>query len=162
LVFALMAIFGPLVGHEDPSAVLGVPHAPPSAAHPFGTTGQGQDVLVETILGARVSLTVGVVVGAGVMAIGAIVGLVAGYFGGLVDDALSLVTNVFLILPGLPLCVVVAAYLPAGPAAIAAVLVLTGWSWNARVLRAQMLSLRQKDFVAAAIVAGEGHLRVIF
>src|SRR6185295_12019504 len=100
--------------------------------------------------------------GLSVIAIGALVGMTAAYFGGWVDDALSLFTNVFLILPGLPLAVVIAAYLPRGPATVGAVLVITGWAWNARVLRAQTLSLRQKDFVSAAIVSGEGAPRIIF
>jgi len=161
-VFVLLAVFGPLIVHQDPDAFLGVPHQPPSWQHLFGTTGQGQDVLVETILGARVSLAVGLVTGVAVMAIGALVGMTAGYFGGWIDASLSLVTNVFLIMPGLPLAVVLAAYLPAGPATITFVLVLTGWAWNARVLRAQVLTLREKDFVAAAIVSGEGSARIIF
>src|SRR5690606_27984882 len=83
------------------------------------------------------------------------------YFGGRIDNLLSLLTNVFLIMPGLPLAVVIAVYLPAGPVTIAAVLIITGWAWNARLLRAQALSLRQRDFVMAAIVGGESHLRVI-
>jgi peptide/nickel transport system permease protein len=162
VAFVLLAVLGPVVFHEDPNAFVGEPNQPPSAAHLFGTTGQGQDVLAQTILGARVSLAVGFVTGAAVMAIGALIGMTAGYFGGWVDDVLSLVTNVFLIIPGLPLAVVIAAYLPAGPITITFVLVLTGWAWNARLLRAQMLSLRDKDFVAAAIVSGEGSFRVIF
>lgn len=161
-MYVLMALVGPLVFHQDPDAFLGMPHQPPSWEHLFGTTGQGQDVLVETILGARVSLSVGLVTGIAVMVIGAVVGMTAGYFGGWIDGGLSLVTNVFLIMPGLPLAVVLAAYLPAGPATITLVLVLTGWAWNARVLRAQVLSLREKDFVAAAIVSGEGSARIIF
>jgi peptide/nickel transport system permease protein len=160
--YLLMALLGPLLVHQDPDAFLGMPHQPPSWAHLFGTTGQGQDVLVETILGARVSLAVGLVTGVAVMVIGAAIGMTAGYFGGWVDSTLSLVTNVFLIMPGLPLAVILAAYLPAGPATITLVLVLTGWAWNARVLRAQVLSLREKDFVAAAIVSGEGSARIIF
>jgi peptide/nickel transport system permease protein len=161
LGFIVIAIIGPsVVG--DASAFVGAPHEAPSGAHLFGTTGQGQDVLAQTISGARMSLMVGVSVGLVVMSIGALVGISAGYFGGWVDDVLSLVTNVFLIMPGLPLAVVIAAYLPAGPVTIATVLIITGWAWNARVLRAQTLSLREKDFVLAAIVSGESSLRIMF
>jgi peptide/nickel transport system permease protein len=162
LFFVALALVGPLLVSADPSAFIGLPHQPPSAEHLFGTTGQGQDVLAQTIVGARTSLTVGFVTGFAVMAIGALVGMTAGFFGGLADDALSLLTNVFLIIPGLPMAVVIAAYLPAGPVTIALVLIVTGWAWNARVLRSQMLSLREKDFVLAAIVSGEGSLRIIF
>jgi peptide/nickel transport system permease protein len=159
-VFALMAVVGPwLVG--DPSEFVAVPLAPPSAAHWFGTTGQGQDVFAQTVAGARGTLAVGFLVGVAVLALGALVGTVAGYFGGGVDEALSLLVNLFLLIPGLPLAVVIAAYLPAGPGTIVLVLLLTGWAWTARVIRSAALSLRQSDFVSAAVVTGETHLRVI-
>jgi len=161
LFFVVLAVLGPLFVHE-PTLATGAPHEAPSAEHFFGTTGQGQDVLAQTICGARTSLFVGVMTGTLVMIIGALVGMTAGFFGGFIDEVLSLCTNVFLILPGLPLAVVIAAYLPAGPATITLVLVVTGWAWNARVLRSQVLSLRQKDFVAAAMVSGEGSFKILF
>ncbi|MFO0746586.1 MAG: ABC transporter permease [Myxococcota bacterium] len=160
LVFALLAIVGPIL-FDDPTAFVGVPHSPPSGEHLFGTTGQGQDVLAQTFAGARTTLLVGFCVGLLSVAIGALVGIAAGYFGGWVDDVISLAINVFLVIPGLPLAIVLAAYLPSGPVTLGFVLVVTGWSWNARVVRSQALTLRQKDFVAAAIVAGEGHFRII-
>ena len=95
------------------------------------------------------------------MLIGALVGVTAGFHGGRVDGLLSLLFNVFLVIPGLPLAIVIAAYLPSGPLTLSLVLVVTGWAWNARVLRAQTLSVRQRDFVAAAIVTGESDLRII-
>jgi len=158
--FLVVAVAGPwLVG--DPDALVGVPHLPPSAAHWLGTTGQGQDVLAQTVVGTRVSLAIGFAVGLAVVLVGALVGVAAGYAGGRVDAALSLLFNVFLVLPGLPLAIVLAAYLPAGPSTVALVLTVTGWAWNARVVRAQTLALRQRDFVSAAIVAGESPLRVV-
>lgn len=159
--FALIALVGPLLA-GDPTSFRGAPHQPPSTDFWFGTTGQGQDVFAQTIVGARTTLAVGFSVGFIVMAIGAMIGIAAGYLGGWIDDVLSLVINVFLMMPGLPLAVVVAAYLPAGPVTLATVLVITGWAWNARVLRAQTLSLRQKDFVAAAVVSGESTWRIMF
>jgi len=158
--FVLLALVGPVfVG--DPDALVGIPHQPPSAAHWLGTTGQGQDVLAQTVVGTRVSLAIGFGVGLAVVLLGAVVGVVSGYAGGRVDAGLSLLVNVFLVLPGLPLAIVVAAYLPSGPATVALVLVLTGWAWNARVVRAQALALRQRDFVAAAVVSGEGAWRIV-
>ncbi len=158
--FAILAILGPsLVG--DPEAPVGVPHRLPSAAHWLGTTGQGQDVLAQTVVGARVSLAVGFGVGLSVVLIGALVGVAAGYLGGWVDALLSLLLNVFLVIPGLPLAIVLAAYLPAGPLTVALVLTLTGWAWNARVLRAQALALRRRDFVAAAQASGESGLFIV-
>jgi peptide/nickel transport system permease protein len=159
-LFALVGIVGPwLMG--DPTALVGIPLQPPSWAHLFGTNGQGQDVLTQLVAGTRVSLAIGFGVGLSVVLVGALVGVTAGYFGGKVDGGLSILSNVFLVLPGLPLAIVIAAYLPSGPATIAFVLIVTGWAWNARVLRAQTLSVRQRDFVAAAIVTGESDLRII-
>lgn len=161
LVFALLALFGPLVVH-NPNDFVGPPHQPPSGEFLLGTTGQGQDVLAQTIAGARTSLAVGALAGLAVMVIAALVGMTAGFLGGWVDNVLSLLTNVFLIMPGLPLAVVIAAYLRPGPVTIGVVLVITGWAWNARILRSQVLALRERDFVAAAIVSGEGHARIMF
>jgi peptide/nickel transport system permease protein len=161
LGFVVLAVLGPAFV-VDPAEFLAAPLMPPSLAHPFGTTRQGQDVLAQTVVGARMSLLIGFSVGVAVTALGATIGIAAGYFGGLIDDALSLLTNVFLIMPGLPLAVVLAAYLEAGPTSIAFVLVLTGWAWNARVIRAQTLALRKKDFAAAAVVGGEHPLRIMF
>jgi peptide/nickel transport system permease protein len=158
--FALVAAFGPLfVG--DPTAQVAVPLSPPSWDHWLGTTGQGQDVLAQTICGARTTLLIGLVVGLAQVAIGALLGTTAAYFGRWIDDAISLVVNVFLVMPGLPLMVIIAAYMPAGATTIALVLVVTGWAWSARVIRAQALSLRDKDFVLAARMSGEGSLRII-
>jgi peptide/nickel transport system permease protein len=160
LLFALLAVAGPLlVG--DPTALLAVPLQPPSAAHWLGTTGQGQDVLAQTVVGTRVSLAIGFGVGILVVLVGSMVGVVAGYFGGRVDGMLSLLFNVFLVIPALPLAIVLAAYLPSGPLTVATVLVFTGWAWNARVVRGQTLSLRRRDFVLASVVSGESSLRII-
>jgi peptide/nickel transport system permease protein len=159
-VFALVAVFGPwLVG--DPHALVGIPLQPPSAQHWLGTTGQGQDVLAQLVVGTRISLAIGFLVGIAVVLVGALVGVTAGYFGGRVDGLLSLLFNVFLVIPGLPLAIVIAAYLPSGPLTLALVLIVTGWAWNARVLRAQSLSQRKRDYVAAAVVAGESDFRII-
>jgi peptide/nickel transport system permease protein len=160
VAFALVALVGPfLVG--DPTALVAVPLQPPSSAHWLGTTGQGQDVLAQTVVGTRVSLVIGFAVGMVVVLVGSLVGVTAGYFGGRVDALLSLLFNVFLVIPGLPLAIVMAAYLPSGPLTVAAVLIFTGWAWNARVVRGQTLALRRRDFVAASLVSGESSLRII-
>jgi peptide/nickel transport system permease protein len=155
-----VAIVGPLlVG--DPGAPVAAPLEPPSWAHLLGTTGQGQDVFAQTICGARTTLGVGLVAGLGAVGLGAVIGAMAGYAGGWVDDVLSLVVHVVLVLPGLPLAVLLAAWLPPGPTSLAAVLVLTGWAWNARVVRAEVLQLRRRDWVDAARLAGESPLRIV-
>jgi peptide/nickel transport system permease protein len=160
VIFVLIGVFAPMA-FEDPNALVGIPLQPPSSAHWLGTTGQGQDVLAQLVVGTRVSLAIGFAVGLLVVLVGALVGITAGYFGGRVDAVLSLVFNVFLVIPGLPLAIVIAAYLPTGPFTLGTVLVITGWAWNARVLRAQTLAQRKRDFVAAAVVAGESNFRIV-
>lgn len=159
--FVLVGVFGPLFV-DDAGAYVAIPYLEPSLAHPFGTTGQGQDVLAQTLVGTRASLFNGLLVGLAVVLVGAAVGVTAGYFGGRVDDALSLAVNVLLVVPSLPLAIVIAAYLPPGPFTVGLVLIATGWAWNARVLRVQTLSLRERDYVLAARVGGEPHWRIIF
>jgi peptide/nickel transport system permease protein len=160
VAFALMAFLGPYF-FPDPMAFVGIPVEPPSWDHWFGTTGQGQDVFAQTVAGARTSLTIGFTVGIAVVLIGALVGTAAGYLGGWLDEVLVLVINIFLVMPGLPLIVVIAAHLPPTSYTIAIVLVITGWAWSARVFRAQALSLRERDFVAAARISGESGLRIV-
>ncbi len=160
VLFVLISIVGPWIV-SDPGALVGVPLQPPSGEHWLGTTGQGQDVLAQLVVGTRVSLLIGFSVGLIVVLIGALIGVTAGFLGGRVDGLLSLFFNVFLVIPGLPLAIVIAAYLPAGTLTLALVLIVTGWAWNARVIRAQTLAQRKRDYVAAAIVAGESNFGVV-
>jgi len=163
LLFVGIGIFGPLIYTTDPSALTTAILQPPSAAHLLGTTQTGQDVLAQLIDGTRTSLVVGFSAAALATALALIVGLSAGYLGGVGDELLSALANIFLVLPALPLVIVLAGYLPSkGSLTIAVVISITGWAWGARVLRAQTLSFRRRDFVEAARVAGEGPLRIIF
>lgn len=160
VTFALVGLVGPLF-LGDPTAGVAAPWQAPSWAHLLGTTGQGQDVLAQTVVGTRASLFNGLWVGAAVVLLGAVVGVTAGGLGGRIDAGLSLVMNVLLVVPALPLAIIIAAWLPPGPFTVGAVLTLTGWAWNARVVRAQTLSLRERDFVLAARVAGEARWRIV-
>jgi peptide/nickel transport system permease protein len=161
--FVLLAIFGPLIFPQDPNAFSPDRLQPPSAAHWLGTTQAGQDVLTQTVVGTRVSLLMGFSIGIMTMIISTIIGLVSGYFGGWIDEVLSLFTNVFLVLPTLPLAILLAAFaVYRGPLTIVIVLTVTGWSWGARVLRAQTLSMRNRDYIEAALTSGESSQRVIF
>lgn len=163
LVFVLVAIFGPILDPVSPSAFGPDVLSPPSAAHWLGTTISGQDCLAQLIDGTSTSLAVGFVSGLIATALSVIVGLVGGYLSGLPDEFLSLLSNVFLVVPTLPLVVVLAGYLPnKGWISIALVISLTSWAWGARVLRVQAMSLRRRDFVAAARATGESTMRIIF
>src|SRR5215469_6878404 len=161
--FVLLALFSPLLVHSDANAFGSDISAAPSAAHPLGTTSYGQDVLAQVIVGARVSVALGFITGLVATIISVIVGLVSGYIGGWGDESLSVLTNVFLVLPTLPLAIILAAFLPyKGPLTIGFVLIVTGWSWGARVLLAQTLSMRNREFVTAAKATGEPAWRIIF
>ncbi len=161
--FVLVAIFGPLFVHQDPQAFSSDVLSPPSAAHWLGTTQTGQDVFAQVIDGTRMTLLVGFAVGALATFLSVVIGLTAGYFGGVVDEVISLVINIFLVIPALPLTIVLAGYIPVrGPLPVAIVISLTGWAWGARVLRAQTMSLRKREFVEAARASGENTFRIIF
>lgn len=162
-VFVAAAVLGPVFDHTDPSALSAAQLQPPSAAHWLGTTQTGQDVFAELLAGGRVSLLVGFLSGALATVASLVVGLTAGYVGGVVDELLSVLSNVFLVIPALPLLIVLAGYLPdKGSLSIAIVIAVTGWAWGARVLRAQTLSIRNRDYIEAARETGESTLRIIF
>jgi peptide/nickel transport system permease protein len=161
--FVLVAIFGPIFLTKDPNTFSPDILSPPSATHWLGTTQTGQDVFLQVVVGTRVSLLLGFITGLVATIISVVVGLAGGYLGGVIDDVLSMVTNIFLVLPGLPLAIVLAAFLPyKGPLTIGFVTVITGWSWGARVLRSQTLSMRSREFVEASKASGESSTRIIF
>jgi peptide/nickel transport system permease protein len=160
--FILVGIFGPLFMRYDPEATSNLFIAHPSAQHWLGTTVVGQDIFSQMINGTRTSVFWGLGTGLLVTLLSMLVGLVGGYFGGWIDDALTLLTNVSLVLPALPLAIVLAAYLPRGPFTISLVIIFTNWAWQARVLRAQTLSMRSREFVTAARSSGEHTWRIIF
>lgn len=159
--FVLVGVVGPYFV-ADPSATSGDTLASPSLQHLLGTTDTGQDVFAQLVVGTRVSLIVGLVAGAIATVLAVAVGLSSAFLGGLWDEMLSVLTNVFLVLPALPLVIVLAGYLHgAGTLAVAIVISVTGWAWSARILRAQTLSLRNRDFVQAARASGESTRRII-
>ena len=163
LFFVAVALLAPLIAPYSPKDTSFIPFDPGSAAHPLGTTALGEDVLSQLIWGTRLSLLVGLVAGAVATFVSVVIGLVSGYAGGIVDEVLSTFTNIFLVIPGLPLLILIAAYVNVeGVLPIIFVIAVTGWAWGARVLRAQTLSLRNRDFVEAARVVGEGGGRIVF
>jgi peptide/nickel transport system permease protein len=134
----------------------------PSAHHLLGTTAFGQDILAQLIYGTRQTLEIALIVGFAASFISTILGVSAAYLGGLYDELLSLVTDVFLVIPTFPLIIVIAAYAGKGNLwVVAIVLVITGWSYGARQLRAQALSLRNRDYLEAARVRGERRSYII-
>jgi len=160
--FIVVGFLGPFFMPYNPNATSHLFITPPSAAHWLGTTVVGEDIFSQLIYGTRTSVFWGLATALIVTVLSVLVGMVGGYFSGLTDDSLTLVTNVSLVLPALPLAIVLAAYFPRGPLTISMVIVITSWAWQARVLRSQTLSLRSREFVIASRVGGENVWRIIF
>src|SRR2546425_6872259 len=137
---------------------------PPSAAHWLGTTVFAQDAWSQLLSSTQATLFVGLLAAAIATVLSILFGVTAGYLGGGADEGLSLVANVFLAIPGIPLLIVLADYVPSAGSSVllvAAIIAVTTWAYTSRTLRAQTLSLRNRDFVEAARVSGEGRLRII-
>ena len=162
-IFILAAIFAPLIATHDVTAQnLSIRYAAPSAAHWFGTDSLGRDVFSRVVYGARISLEVGIVVVTVSSIIGIAIGAVAGYYGRLVDRFLSgYVFNVFLAFPGLLLAIALVAFLGAGIGKLILALCVIGWVGYARVMRGQVLKVREYDFVQAARALGAGDFRIL-
>ncbi|MFI6425274.1 ABC transporter permease [Promicromonospora sp. NPDC050880] len=160
--FTLLALLGPWISPYDPNQVSDALLSPPSATHWLGTDHTGRDILSQIIVGARGVLVVGLVAGVSATVVGVLVGVTAGFVGGVGDESLSALSNMFLVIPQLPLIILIAAQLPsAGGLTVALVIGATGWAWGARVMRAQTLSLRKRDFVEAARANGERTWRLV-
>jgi peptide/nickel transport system permease protein len=162
LFFIFVAIISPVMLPYNPMALSQTIKAPPSASHWLGTANLGQDVFSQLVYGTRSSIFWGFLTGMCVLIVSVIIGLIGGYFGGLLDEFLTLLTNVFLLIPSLMLAIIAVAYFPRTPLTIATVIISTHWCFNARVLRAQTLSMRSREFVTAARANGESTWRIIF
>jgi peptide/nickel transport system permease protein len=157
-----LAVIGPWLTDADPFEFGFVTAAEPSRGNWFGTTAPGQDVFAQFVHGLRASFVVGALSAAIAAFIGMAVGFVAGYRGGIVDELLSLLTNVVLVIPTLAVLIIVAAYLSVRGLVTEAVLIgVTSWPWAARAIRAQTFSLASRDFVNLARLSGRGSFRVI-
>jgi peptide/nickel transport system permease protein len=168
IVFVILAVIGPMIAPYNPTTSLittsGVPR-PPSAAHWLGTTQLQQDVLSQLLTGARSTVDVAGIAGVIATVLSVVIGVTSGYLGGLADDLLSMLANIFLVMPALPLLIVVFGFLPrtsgSNDLLIGMIIALTGWAWGARVLRSQTLSLRERDYVLSAQITGERTWRII-
>ena len=153
-VFVGLALAAPWLTDYRITELAGRPLEAPSAAHLLGTNGVGQDLATQLLNGARVSLFVAVLAGGGTLLIGALIGMVAGWAGGLVDAVLMRVVDLVLVVPKVPLLIVIGTY--AGPSlpVISMIIALTGWPPTARIVRSQVLSLRRRAHIRAAVGFG--------
>ena len=167
LVLAFMIVIAVIapwisVAHPTDFNILATRQAP-SWNHLFGTTDQGSDIFSQVVLGTRRSLILGAAAAVIATTLAATLGILAAYSGGIVDEIVNFLTNVFLVIPTIPLLVVISGYLKArGMTTMILVLGLTLWAFEARILRGQALSLKNRDFVQAAKVAGESTWRIVF
>jgi peptide/nickel transport system permease protein len=161
----LLALIAPLVADRATATdfnLLATRQAP-SLHHLFGTTDQGSDVWAQVVWGARRSLLLGAAAGALATVIASVIGIFAAYSGGVVDEILSLFTNVFFIIPTIPLLIDITAFLHTrGLLVMTLVIAFTLWAFEARILRGQALTLKNRDFILAAKVAGESTPRIVF
>jgi peptide/nickel transport system permease protein len=159
----VVAIFAPLIATHDPTAMsLLDAKQSPSLHHFFGTTDQGTDVFSQVVLGTRNSLFLGAAAAGLATVLAASLGILAAYSGGWIDDIINFATNVFLVIPTIPLLIVASAYLKnRGSSSLILILGLTLWAFEARILRGQALTLRNRDFILAAKVAGEPTWRIV-
>jgi peptide/nickel transport system permease protein len=161
-IFVIVALIPGVIAHDDPQATIYPRSAGPSLRHLLGTTAYGQDIFAQTVWGTRDSLIIALAVGVLTTVLAVLVGAAAAYLGGVPDGVLSLITDVLLVIPLFPLLIVIAAYARnGGTLVLIVVLTLTEWSYGARQLRSQALSLRHRDFLEAARVRGERPLYII-
>ncbi|GGS68082.1 peptide ABC transporter permease [Planobispora rosea] len=162
LLLLLLGLLGPVLIGGTPNAYGTQPMQPPSGEHWFGTTTFGQDVFTQFVHGLRTTFAVGVLGGGIAAVIGMLVGFVAGYRGGLVDEALNMLTNIVLVIPTLAVLLIINAYLGVRSVGAQALFIgLTSWPWAARAIRAQTFSLRTRDFVDLARLSGASTWRII-
>jgi peptide/nickel transport system permease protein len=163
LGFLVLAIVGPWLTDATPFE-FGFPLGePPSSEYWLGTTAPGQDVFAQFVYGLRSSFVVGALAACVAAALGMAIGFIGGYRGGVIDEVLSMLTNIVLVIPTLAVLIIVSAYLSVGSLLSEAILIgLTAWPWAARAIRAQTFSLGARDFVSLARLSGQGTLKVIF
>lgn len=162
LVYVVVALLAPVIVPYSPTSINFTPNLVPSVHHLLGTTVNGQDIFSQVIWGTRASLFVGFMCATLISLIQLVMGVFAGYVGGVFDTLATGITNVFLVLPALPLLIILAAYLQGGSVwVLIAVIVVTGWAWGAKVLRAQAIALRDRPFIQAARVSGESRWHIV-
>ena len=160
-IFILTALGGPIAWPHDPIRVSGDLLLGPSLHHPFGTDNVGRDMLALVIAGARLSLTVGLFAAAGSLLVGGLVGSIAGYVGGKVDAILMRVSEFFQVMPAFLLALVIVAIIGSNVWLVITAITLSIWPQTARLMRAQFLSLREREFVLSARALGFPHTHII-
>lgn len=163
LLFLILSIIGPYISYyKDPLEYVSMSNLPPSRENWLGTTTFGQDVFTQFVYGLRSTFFIGLFGGGLATIIGLLIGFIAGYKGGLLDDLLMMLTNILIVIPTLALLIIIAAYLPYRGIGIQSVIIgLTAWPWTARAVRAQTLSLKSREFVNLAKITALRPLKIV-
>ena len=163
LLFTIAAVFAPALAPADPAALhLSARLLAPGSGHPFGTDELGRDIFSRMLFGARISLMVAVLVVSISLAVGVVAGALAGFYGGWRDTVLNVyVMNAFMAMPGILLAIAFVAFLGPGVRKLVLALALTGWVKYARLVRAQVMAAREREYVEAARALGSGDLRIL-
>ncbi len=165
LVVLFMTLAAPLFTSYDPNfRSAGEYHSAPGGTHFLGTTQLGKDVWSQVLYGGQKSLMVGILAGALTIILSMFFGISSGYIGGAYDSIVSTLTNVLMVIPNIVLLLIVSSMVDGGvsPLVICLIIGLTSWPWNARVLRAQTMSIRNREFVYSAETLGESKIRILF
>ncbi len=158
----LTSVFGSILYNVKPLAIVGPAEQSPSAEFPLGTDSWGRDLLALLLTGTKNSLRIGVTAALISLTIGVVIGVIAGFKGGIIDNALMLVTDVILVLPSILIMMLVAAYMrERNPYYVSLIIGLTGWPWVARAIRSQMMSLKSREFMYLSKMAGLRDVRII-
>ena len=159
--FVIVALAAPWIAPFDPFSFVGDPFLKPSSTYILGTDQVGRDIFSRVIFGTRISLLVGLVASAMTIGLGTVIGLLSGYLGGWVDNALMRITDLFIIIPALPLMLIMASILGKGITNIIIVITVIGWTATARMVRSQTLSLKERPFIEASRAIGSTDLHTI-
>lgn len=164
IIILVLTIGANVVTPHDPThRYIGEYHSVPSATHLLGTTQLGNDIFAQTLYGGRKSITVGIFAGAITVFLGLFFGISSGYFGGIYDNIMTTIINIMMVIPNIVLLLIIASLLGGvSPVLICIIIGLTSWPWNARVLRAQTMSIRNREFIYSAETMGETKLRIMF
>ncbi|MFC1950824.1 ABC transporter permease [Chloroflexota bacterium] len=163
IIIVIAVVFAPYIATHDPWVMnLDLRFALPSRDHFLGTNGVGQDTFSELLYGGRTSLIIGSIGAASVTIIGAAVGMISGYFGGWVDEILIRIVDMIRVIPRLPLMILAAAYIGPSSATILIVIIVFGWARRVRGIRAQVLSVKELTFIAAARSIGGSRRHIIW
>lgn len=158
----VIAILAPVISPVDPFTILDEPFLPPSGEHLFGTDSLGRSMSAGLVHGARTSLLIAIIATVSAVTVGALVGALAGYYGGLVDDLLMRMTEFFQTIPAFIFAIVLIAILTPSAESLVIAIAVVSWPPIARVVRGEVLSVKSREFVQAAIIAGQSDVGILF